>query len=337
MSLNTPSLQDAVATKPKPADAKPPAKRVAMVFPGQGSQSVGMLSELSEQFPIITETFTQASDVLGFDLWEICQDEGRLSQTDNTQPALLTASMAIWRLLTDVVEMDFEPLYLAGHSLGEYSALCASGAIGFDDAIRLVHTRGQAMQSAVLGLDTKMAAILGLEDEQVIGLANQVQDELSGVIVSPANFNSPGQVVIAGESRGIDALIAHVKNMGKRAIPLKVSVPSHCKLMDSAATVLAQKLANISLTTPNIPIIQNRNAQIQKSGALIKEALVEQVSYPVLWRQTMQSLADKQISLLIECGAGTVLSNLAKRQQNPISTYPTDKPARLTKLIEALS
>lgn len=308
--------------------------RMAVIFPGQGSQVVGMTSELADIYPEIRETFSEASDALGEDLWAICQDEEKLNQTQYTQPALLTASMAIWRILQQ--KITTAPCYLAGHSLGEYSALCAAEVISFADAVTLVHKRGQLMQEAVVGVDTAMAAVLGLEDHRVENLCEQATEHVDDAIVGAANFNSPGQVVISGNAAGVNAVIDKVQNTGKKSIPLKVSVPSHCALMAPASDALAEILAGIKFDQATIPVIQNRHARVETSAAGIKQALTEQLSQPVLWSQTMQELADKQINVLIECGSGNVLSNLAKRQAQPITSYPTDKPARLDKLMEVL-
>lgn len=309
--------------------------RIAVIFPGQGSQAVGMTSELAEIYPEIRATFTEASDALGEDLWAICQDEEKLNQTQYTQPALLTASIAIWRILKK--KMDTAPYYLAGHSLGEYSALCAADVISLADAVTLVHKRGQLMQEAVVGIDTAMAAVLGLEDNRVENLCEQATEHVDGAVVGAANFNSPGQVVISGNAVGVNAVIDKVQNTGKKAIPLKVSVPSHCALMEPASNALAEILASIKFDQATIPVIQNRYARIESNAIGIKQALTEQLSQPVLWSKTMQELTDKQINVLIECGSGNVLSNLAKRQAQPITSYPTDKPARLDKLMEILS
>ena len=308
--------------------------RMAVIFPGQGSQVVGMTSELADIYPEIRETFTEASDALGEDLWAICQDEEKLNQTQYTQPALLTASIAIWRILQQ--KITTAPCYLAGHSLGEYSALCAAEVISLADAVTLVHKRGQLMQEAVVGVDTAMAAVLGLEDHRVENLCEQATEHVDDAIVGAANFNSPGQVVISGNAAGVNAVIDKVQNTGKKSIPLKVSVPSHCALMAPASDALAEILAGIKFDQATISVIQNRHARIETSAAGIKQALTEQLSQPVLWSQTMQELADKQINVLIECGSGNVLSNLAKRQAQPITSYPTDKPARLDKLMEVL-
>ena len=309
--------------------------RIAVLFPGQGSQVVGMLSELAETYPEIHDTFTEASTALGEDLWAICQDEDKLNQTQYTQPALLTASIAVWRILQQKIED--KPCYLAGHSLGEYSALCAAGVISLADAVKLVHKRGQLMQEAVVGVDTAMAAVLGLEDHRVENLCEQATEHVDDAIVGAANFNSPGQVVVSGNAAGVNAVIDKVQNTGKKAIPLKVSVPSHCALMEPATNALADELAAIQFDQAAIPVIQNRHARVESNSVAIKQALTEQLSEPVLWSKTMQELADKQINILIDCGSGNVLSNLAKRQAHPIVSYPTDKPARLDKLMEVLS
>ncbi|MBO1530048.1 ACP S-malonyltransferase [Psychrobacter sp. F1192] len=322
-----------MASAPDTTTAQKP--RIAVVFPGQGSQVVGMTAELAELYPEIRDTFAEASEALGEDLWAICQDEALLNQTQYTQPALLTASMAIWRILQR--KLDKAPHYLAGHSLGEYSALCAAGVISLPDAVRLVHQRGQLMQDAVVGIETAMAAVLGLEDNRVQTLCEQATEHVDDAIVDAANFNSPGQVVISGNAIGVSAVIDKVQNTGKKAIPLKVSVPSHCALMAPASQALSEALAAIQFDQATIPVIQNRHARVETSAQGIKQALTEQLSEPVLWSKTMQELADKQITILIECGSGNVLSNLAKRQAQPIPSYPVDKPARMDKLLEVLS
>ena len=318
-----------------PDMAKKQPTRIAVIFPGQGSQVVGMTSELAETYPEIRDTFSEASEALGEDLWAICQDEEKLNQTQYTQPALLTASIAIWRILKQKIVTA--PCYLAGHSLGEYSALCAADVISLADAVTLVHKRGQLMQEAVVGIDTAMAAVLGLEDNRVENLCEQATEHVDDAIVGAANFNSPGQVVISGNAVGVNAVIDKVQNTGKKSISLKVSVPSHCALMEPASNALAEILAEIKFEQATIPVIQNRHARVETSASGIKQALTEQLSQPVLWSKTMQELADKQVNTLIECGSGNVLSNLAKRQAQPITSYPTDKSARLEKLMELLS
>lgn len=306
---------------------------LAVIFPGQGSQSLGMMSELRQDDRYrkqIEQTFEQASDALSLDMWQLVNDE-RLNDTKFTQPAILTASIAIWRVISDKLPT---PSYLAGHSLGEYSALVASGVIDFDDAVKLVHMRGKLMTTAVQDIDTKMSAILGLEDEQVIALC----EHASGIgTVNPANFNSKGQIVIAGQTQAVDWVMNECQNLGAKSIVLKVSVPSHCKLMTKASDVLADLLQDVRFFEPKIAVIQNVNAKVAKNANDIKQALINQLSNPVQWTATMQSLADKKIQLLVECGYGNVLSNLAKRQQTPIATFATDRPDKIDKLLERLN
>ena len=307
------------------------AKRLAVVFPGQGSQTVGMMNELAGTYDVVRKTFDEASSTLGFDLWEVTQDDSRLNKTEFTQPALLTASIAIWRIVEPLLaKQSLKPLYLAGHSLGEYSALVASGVLSLGDAAKLVHERGKLMTAAVKGMDTQMAAVLGLEDEQVVSLCEEVSSSTG--IVNTANFNSPGQVVVAGTEVGVAGVLSAVEALGKKAVPLKVSVPSHCELMNPASDALAELLNQTAFGEAKIAVIQNRHAKVHTDVADIKRALTEQLSMPVQWSKTMQKLADQEIELIIECGPGNVLSNLAKRQATPITALPTDKLARLEKL-----
>ncbi|UTO04742.1 ACP S-malonyltransferase [Moraxella sp. FZLJ2107] len=307
------------------------AKRLAVVFPGQGSQTVGMMNELAESFESVRKAFDEASAALGFDLWEVTQDESRLNKTEYTQPALLVSSVAIWQIIEPMLaKQSLKPLYLAGHSLGEYSALVASGVLSLGDAAKLVHERGKLMTAAVKGMDTQMAAVLGLEDEQVASLCEEVSSSTG--VVNAANFNSPGQVVVAGTAVGVAGVLSAVEGLGKKAVPLKVSVPSHCQLMNPASDALAELLNATQFNEAKIAVIQNRHAKVHTDIADIKLALTEQLSMPVQWSKTMQKLADQEIELVIECGPGNVLSNLAKRQATPITALPTDKLARLEKL-----
>lgn len=303
-------------------------KRYAVIFPGQGSQALGMMAEYQDT-PMVQHVFEEASDTLKLDMWALMNDANRLNQTQYTQPALLTASMAIWQVLQD--KLPHPPLYLAGHSLGEYSALCASGVIAFADALLLVQKRGQLMTDAALGIDTQMAALLGLGDEQVVALCQHAQ---ANGIVNPANFNSPGQVVIAGCKLAVERVLEEVQTLGKKAVPLKVSVPSHCDLMKPAGEKLAEQLYNTPFSKPNIDVIQNLTASVSPNTNAIKEALIYQLSKPVQWAKTMEKLADKRIEFIIECGYGSVLANLCKRQDKPIAAYTTDKPSKLDKLWE---
>lgn len=312
--------------------------RYAVIFPGQGSQSIGMLADWAEKYPQVLQTFNQASEVLGFDLWAVCQglDDSRdVDDTAFTQPALLTSSMAIWQVLVD--ELAIAPCYLAGHSLGEYSALCASGVIDFADAVKLVHHRGLYMQEAVQYQDGKMSAVLGLDDEQVRLVCEQVEQMDAEAIVSPANFNAVGQVVIAGNVLGVDLANEQIASLGNRSVPLKVSVPSHCRLMQPASVRLADELNQISFHPPKIPVLQNRHARAEADIGAIKTALIEQLSMPVLWSNTQNKLADKHMDFQIECGSGNVLTNLAKRQAQKIPSVATDKVTKIDDIKELLA
>jgi len=290
----------------------------AWVFPGQGSQNLGMLSELASKYAIIQETFAQASEALSYDLWNIVQtDEQKLNQTHITQPALLAASYAIYKLL---LEKEFsQPLYLAGHSLGEYSALVCAGVIDFSDAVKLVEARGQFMQQAVPAGTGGMYAIIGLDDDKVIASCHQVQVETNEVVAA-VNFNSPGQIVIAG-NKGAAELAANLcKEQGaKRALSLAVSVPSHCALMKPAAKKLASLLTDVQFNTPNIRVINNVNVASPNEPDAIKQALVEQLYSPVRWTETVTMLADLEVKNLLEIGPGKVLTGLTKRIDNRLS------------------
>ncbi|MGY5768454.1 ACP S-malonyltransferase [Vibrio cincinnatiensis] len=285
--------------------------KFAIVFPGQGSQAVGMLAELGQQYDVVTQTFAQASEVLGYDLWALVQNGPveDLNQTFRTQPALLAASVAIWRVWQS---LDLEqPEFLAGHSLGEYSALVCAGVIDFQQAIKLVELRGQLMQEAVPAGTGAMYAIIGLDDEAI---ANACQQAAQGQVVSPVNFNSPGQVVIAGQKEAVERAGVLCKEAGaKRALPLPVSVPSHCALMKPAAEKLALALASLEFNTPNIPVINNVDVIAEMDPAKIKDALVRQLYSPVRWTEAVQKMSDAGIDKLLEVGPGKVLTGLTKR------------------------
>ncbi|RUO36549.1 ACP S-malonyltransferase [Aliidiomarina sanyensis] len=287
----------------------------AFVFPGQGSQTVGMLGELAEHYPQVRETFNEASKVLGYDLWDVVQNDstGRLNQTEVTQPALLAASVAIFRCLQDHVK----PTYLAGHSLGEYSALVCAGALDFGDAIQLVELRGKAMQEAVPAGQGAMAAVIGLEDSAVVSACSEAaQTE----IVAAVNFNSPGQVVIAGDKAAVERAGELCKAAGaKRVLPLPVSVPSHCTLMAPAAEKLANALDNIEVQVPQIPVIHNVNVGIAATREEIREALVAQLYSPVRWTETVNWIAEQGVVEHFEIGPGKVLTGLAKRIHGDVS------------------
>ncbi len=300
-------------------------KRYAVIFPGQGSQALGMMSQFKTTSTVL-QTFEEASDTLRLDLWEVINDE-RLHETEFTQPVILTASIALWRVLS--ANLPCAPSYLAGHSLGEYSALCASGVLDFATAVQLVHLRGQLMTKATTGIATQMLAILGLGDDEVQALCQNTA-------VDPANFNSPGQVVVAGEEQAVAEVATKVRALGKKALPLKVSVPSHCRLMAPASEKLAVVLENTPLHSPRIPVIQNVAAVAYDDVASIKGALIAQLSKPVQWTKTMEQLATLDLDCAIECGFGSVLANLAKRQATPLSVLTSDSTEKIAQILTTL-
>lgn len=292
--------------------------KLAFVFPGQGSQSVGMLAGIGESERLITSTFGEATDVLGYDLWELVQHdhEGKLDKTEYTQPALLCASVALFRVWQE--RGGRSPDFVAGHSLGEYSALVAAGALAFGDAIRLVQLRGQYMQNAVPVGEGSMAAILGLDDDKVVEICAQCSTD---EVVQAANFNSPGQVVIAGHVAALEKAISACKAAGARkAMQLAVSAPFHSKLMEPAAAQMSLELQTIALETPQIEIIQNVDAQPHRDPARIRENLVSQMFNAVKWTETVQWLGANGCTSAIECGPGKVLCGLIKRIDKGIST-----------------
>ncbi|MEQ4923722.1 ACP S-malonyltransferase [Proteus hauseri] len=283
----------------------------AMIFPGQGSQTIGMLAELAEQYPVVTETFAQASDVLGYSLWDLVQNgpEEELNKTWKTQPALLAASVAVWRVWQE--KQGKMPQLMAGHSLGEYSALVCAGVIDFAAAIKLVELRGQLMQEAVPAGTGAMYAIIGLDNDAI---AKACEDAAQGQVVSPVNFNSPGQVVIAGNKEAVERAGALCKEAGaKRALPLAVSVPSHCALMAPAAEKLAIALQEIEFKQPEIQVVNNVDVKAQTDANAIRDALVRQLYNPVRWTETVELIAEKGITQLLEMGPGKVLTGLTKR------------------------
>ncbi|UZE30728.1 ACP S-malonyltransferase [Pseudomonas asplenii] len=297
---------------------------LAFVFPGQGSQSLGMLAELGAQYPLILETFAEASQALGYDLWELTQQgpEEQLNQTDKTQPAILTASVALWRLW--LAEGGQRPAYVAGHSLGEYSALVAAGSLSLADAVRLVERRGQLMQEAVPAGQGAMAAILGLDDAVVVAVC---ADAAQGEVVSAVNFNSPGQVVIAGAKAAVERAMEACKAKGaKRALPLPVSVPSHCELMRPAAERFAESVAAIDWQAPQIPLVQNVSAGVAADLDSLKRDLLEQLYKPVRWVECVQYLAAQGATELVECGPGKVLAGLNKRCADGVNTSNLNTP-----------
>lgn len=307
------------------------SQTLAFVFPGQGSQQVGMLSELAETHPVIKNTFAEASEVLGYDLWDLVQNgpEEDLNQTDKTQPALLTSGVALWRLWQE--QNGAKPAVVAGHSLGEYTALVCAGAISFADGVNLVKLRGEFMQQAVPAGSGAMAAILGLADDAI---EKACQDAEQGGVVSPVNYNCPGQIVIAGEKAAVDRAIENCKEAGaKRAIPLPVSVPSHCALMKPAAEKMAEELSKIEINMPEIAVVQNVTASIPASVEELKENLLAQLYSPVLWTKTIQGLVEQGLEGTVECGPGKVLSGLNKKVHKPLSVAAISDAAGLEKAL----
>lgn len=298
--------------------------KLAFVFPGQGSQVVGMLAEVAASNSLVQETFAEASEALGYDLWALSQEGPTevLNQTDKTQPAILTASVALWRLWQS--QSERQPEFVAGHSLGEYSALVAANAIDLSDAVRLVARRGELMQQAVPAGTGGMAAILGLTDEQVKEACAQAAQ---GEVVSAVNFNAPGQVVIAGAAAAVKRAISACKEMGaKRALPLPVSVPSHCDLMRPAAEQFAADINAIEWRAPSIALVQNVTAEAVADVAVMKTNLLAQLYSPVRWVETIENLASQGVIDLVECGPGRVLSGLNKRCVKGLNTYNLDTP-----------
>ncbi len=308
---------------------------IGFVFPGQGSQRLGMLGDLAAAESTVVETFAEASAALGRDLWEICQTDAteQLNQTEITQPALLAASIAIWRIWQS--REGTQPMLLAGHSLGEYSALVCSGVLSFDDAIRLVHQRGRYMQAAVSAGTGKMAAIIGLEDDRIAGLCAEAAQ---GDVVSAANYNSPGQTVIAGDADAVERAMALCKEAGaKRALPLNVSVPSHCALMKPAAEQLQAALEGVQFSVPQIPVVQNVNAQCSDNPEEIKKNLISQLYAPVLWVDSVVAMKEAGVAKVLECGPGKVLSGLIKRIEPEINCFASEDPEGLASALEAFS
>lgn len=292
-----------------------------------------MLAELAEQFSGVGQTFAEASDALGFDLWHIAQSGEGLDQTENTQPVLLTASIALWRLWLDLGGLA--PKYLAGHSLGEYSALVAAGSMSLADAVKLVNLRGKLMQNAVPQGEGAMAAILGLADDKVVELCQSVS-ALGQGSVEAANYNSQGQVVIAGSTASVQQVMALAKEQSAKAIALPVSVPSHCSLMKPAAEKFAEALEQTAIELPTVPVIQNVNAGIATDVAQLRQALTAQLYQSVQWTRTMQSLQDQGIQYIVECGPGTVLSNLAKRLPNIEKAFSIDSKSKMEDALNAV-
>ncbi|WP_020161040.1 MULTISPECIES: ACP S-malonyltransferase [Methylobacter] len=308
---------------------------LAFVFPGQGSQSVGMVSALAESYPVVKHTFEQASDALGTDLWAIVANgpEETLNKTYNTQPAMLAACFAIWEAWCK--QSDIRPAWVAGHSLGEYTALVCSGAVSFEDAIRLVAARGRLMQEAVPAGVGAMAAILGLEDHQVVKVC---ADTAENEVVSAVNFNAPGQVVIAGHAAAVERAMTAAKEAGaKRALLLPVSVPSHCALMQSAADKLDEQLQNTTINAPKMTLIHNVDVTAHSAPEVIRSVLKEQLYKPVRWVDTIKFMHDQGVKRFVECGPGKVLIGLNKRIVKDAEHMAIYDPETLNNVLEQLN
>ena len=308
---------------------------IAFVFPGQGSQSLGMLAELAASHSTVQSTFAEASDVLSYDLWQLVYEgpEAELNKTAKTQPALLASSVAIWRIWNELSQN--QPVIMAGHSLGEYSALVCSAALSFTDAIQLVADRGAYMQDAVPAGIGSMAAVLGLDDSQIEAVCEQAAQ---GQIVSAANYNSSGQVVIAGHKEAVERAVELAKVAGaKRSVILPVSVPSHCALMQKAADQFAERLDTVKFEHPNIPVLHNVDATERSNVSEIKLALQGQLYQPVQWVETIQKMLNKGVNTVIECGPGKVLSGLIRRIDRSLNIFPVFDPASLEKALAGLT
>lgn len=310
------------------------ASTLAFIFPGQGSQQIGMLSELAERYAVVRSTFEEASTALGYDLWHLVQEGSAedLNRTDITQPAILAASVAVWRVWKELE--GARPDWVAGHSLGEYSALVCSGAMDFADGLRLVRARGEFMQAAVPQGQGAMAAILGLDAEQI---EKACAEAAQGEVVAAVNYNAPGQIVIAGSTKAVERAIAACQAAGaKKAMPLPVSVPSHCELMRPAAEKLADELNLIQLSKPRVPVVQNVHAAPETEVAAIRDNLVAQLYRPVRWIESVEFMAEQGVTTYIECGPGKVLVGLNKRIVKSAKSLAMNDPDSVMAALELL-
>lgn len=310
-------------------------KQLAFVFPGQGSQSVGMLADLNNAFPVVKQTFDEASDVFGRDMWALAQQgpEQELAQTEITQPIMLIAGVAAWRAWC--AASDIRPALMAGHSLGEYTAYVCAESISLADGVALVKRRGELMRDACPGGQGKMAAILGMEDEELKAVCAEAAQ---GEVVQAVNFNAPGQVVIAGHSTAVDRAIELAKQKGARkAMPLAVSVPCHSDLMRAASEELAAKLASTAINKPQVPVVNNIDAQIELNPERIREKLIVQLYSPVLWVDSVKTMAAEGITRVVECGPGKVLSGMNKRIVRELEVFNIQDAASLEATRAALA
>ncbi len=313
----------------------PTQPTLAMVFPGQGSQSVGMLGLLGAAHPVVRETFQEASDVLGYDLWSVVSEgpEDALNRTACTQPAMLAAGVAVWRAWRNAGGP--EPEVLAGHSLGEYTALVCAGSLGFADAVALTRARGTWMQEAVPVGVGAMAAILGLDDDRIRALC---REGAGGQVVEAVNFNAPGQVVIAGHAQAVERTVALARAAGaRRVLPLPVSVPSHCRLMAAAARQLGERLRETDLRAPRIPVVQNADVRAFEDPEDIRAALTRQLDHPVRWVEGVQAMVARGVRTVIECGPGRVLTGLVRRIDRELTTRCIEDPQGLEEALAGLA
>ncbi len=308
--------------------------KYSIVFPGQGSQSLGMMSDLRSNFSVVNEIFQEASDAINVDLWKIVnEDQELLNLTENTQPVMLAAGYATYRVLAG--EVNLTPISIAGHSLGEYTALVASGSLSFFDAAQLVRKRAELMQAAVTSGSGTMAAILGLDDTRVIAICLKASDK---GVVEAVNFNSPGQVVIAGEKQAVANACELMKEAGaKRALVLPVSVPSHCSLMKDAAMEYKYSVDNINFQMGSEKVLHNVDADYSSNIEEIKSKLVEQLHKPVLWTSTVQKMKESGVEKLIEAGPGKVLAGLTRRIDKSLSGSAIIDTTSLRSTIEEIS
>ena len=309
---------------------------LAFVFPGQGSQKVGMLAAAHGQFAAVRDTFTEASEALGYDMWALIQNgpQESLNLTETTQPVLLTCSVALWRAWQ--ASSDKRPAIMAGHSLGEFSALVCAGALEFTDAVRLVRKRGEFMQAAVPVGEGAMAAIIGVEDEEINRICAEVAASQEGVVAA-VNFNSPGQVVIAGHAGAVELAIAALKEAGaKRALPLPVSAPFHTELMKPAGERLAEAIADINITAPEVPVVHNVQAAVEAEPTQIRKLLVEQIYSPVKWTGCIQTVINSGATNIVECGPGKVLSGLNRRIDKSLCSFSLEEPDGLQAAVAEL-
>ena len=309
---------------------------LALVFPGQGSQKVGMMSDAYESFECVRDTFEEAAAALHYDMWALIKEgpQEALNLTETTQPVLLTCSVALWRAWQE--QGGVMPGIMAGHSLGEFSALVCAGALSFADAVALVRRRGEFMQTAVPVGVGAMAVVLGLDDSEINETCAMLTTEEASV--SPVNYNSPGQVVIAGHTPAVDAACVALKKAGAtRTLPLPVSAPFHTNLMKPAGEQLAQAIADVAIAIPSIPVVHNVNAQIQNDPEKIRSVLIEQIYSPVQWTECMRFMIDRGTTHLVECGPGKVLSGLARRIDKSLTVASIEQPDTLAAVISEIS